>query len=281
MNDQPDARSWRNPNSVGGTAAGRIAEALTLGRTLRGKSAAGLALGSFVIDCPAPATVTALALAGFDFVVLDMEHSPTDLARLEGLLAAAQVAGVPAIVRPWSTEAGLIGKILDIGAHGIMAPHVGSAEQARSIVEQCRYPPRGSRGVCPLSKYDALAEPLRMLDEAVYVILQIEGRTGIERLADIAAVPGIDALFVGPYDLAMSLGVAPGSAQVFETAGQLAGSVTSGPALGIYLDDPRQCGAWAARRFPLQVVSFDGRLLADAARGAAAAARASVRKGPA
>jgi 2-keto-3-deoxy-L-rhamnonate aldolase RhmA len=281
MNDPSDARSWKNPNAVSGAAAARVADALTLGRTLRGKAASGLALGSFVIDCPAPATVTALALAGFDFAVLDMEHSAIDLVRLEGLLAAAQVAGLPAIVRPWNTEAGLIGKILDLGAHGIMAPHVDSAAQARSIVEQCRYPPRGSRGVCPLSKYDALAEPLRMLDESVYVILQIEGRSGIERIADIADVPGIDALFVGPYDLAMSLGVAPGSAQVFEAAGRLSGSVTGGPALGIYLDDPHRCGDWVARRFALQVVSFDGRLLADAARGAAAAARASARKDPA
>ncbi len=276
MNDKPDARSWTNPNGVGGDAAERLAGNLTLGRELRRKTAAGLALGSFVIDCPAPGTVNALALAGFDFVVMDMEHSPLDFGRLELLILAAQAAGLPVLVRPWNADAGLIGKLLDLGAHGIMAPHIDSAERARAVVDQCRYAPLGSRGVCPLSKYDALAEPLRMLDEATFVVVQIEGRAGIERLADITAVPGIDAIFVGPYDLAMSLGVAPGSPEVFAAAEQLAQSVKRGPALGIYLDDPSQCGSWAAHRFALQVVGFDGRMLADAARAIAGKARASV-----
>jgi 2-keto-3-deoxy-L-rhamnonate aldolase RhmA len=277
MNNKPDARSWKNPNSVAGSAAERIAGNLTLGRVLREKTAAGLALGSFVIECPTPAAVQALALAGFDFAVLDMEHSAIDLGRLEILILAAHAAGLPVLVRPWSVEAGLIGKLLDLGANGIMAPHVDSAERARAVVDQCRYPPHGSRGVCPLSKYDALAEPLRMLDDGVFVVVQIEGRDGIDRLSDIAAVPGVDALFVGPYDLAMSLGVAPGSPQVFDAAEKLARSVTHGPALGIYLDDPGKCGSWAARRFALQVVSFDGRLLADAARATASQARASIK----
>lgn len=277
MNDQPDARSWKNPNRVAGAAAERIAANLTLGQVLREKTDAGLALGSFVIECPTPAAIQALALAGFDFAVLDMEHSSIDLGRLEVLILAAHAAGLPVLVRPWSADAGLIGKLLDLGAHGVLAPHVDSAERARAVVDQCRYPPRGNRGVCPLSKYDALAEPLRMLDTGVFVVMQIEGRAGIERLADIAAVPGVDALFVGPYDLAMSLGVVPGSPQVFDAAEKLARLVTTGPALGIYLDDPGKCGSWAARRFALQVVSFDGRLLADAARATASQARASIK----
>ncbi len=82
MNDKPDARSWRNPNAVAGEGAARIAACLTLGQGLRRKTEAGLALGSFIIDCPTPGTVHALALAGFDFVVLDMEHSPLDSAGL-------------------------------------------------------------------------------------------------------------------------------------------------------------------------------------------------------
>jgi 2-keto-3-deoxy-L-rhamnonate aldolase RhmA len=276
MNDKSDAGSWRNPNAVAGQGAGRIAECLLLGEALRRKTEAGLALGSFIIECPVPGAVNALALAGFDFAVLDLEHSPIDLGRLELLIATAHAAGLPVLVRPWNTETGLIGKLLDLGANGIMAPHVDSAVRARAVVDQCRYAPQGQRGVCPLSKYDALATPLAMLNDAVFVVVQIEGRAGIERLGDIAAVPGIDALFVGPYDLAMSLGVEPGSPQVFAAAERLAGSVRQGPALGIYLDDPGQCGTWAARRFALQVVSFDGRMLADAARAMAARARASA-----
>ncbi len=277
MNDKPDARNWRNPLSVENAGAGRIAASLTLGRELRRKTSAGCALGTFVIECPVPATLDALALAGFDFVVLDMEHSVVDFSRLELLIAAGQAAGLPTLVRPWGEDVGLIGKVLDLGASGIMVPHVDSADRARSIVEQARFAPDGGRGLCPLGKYDSLSEPLRMLNDSTYVVVQIEGRGAIERIAEITAVPGIDAVFVGPYDLAMSLGVPPGSAPVFEAAARMATAVPHGPALGIYIDDPVNCAEWAARRFSLQVVSFDGRMLSNAARSLVTQARLGLR----
>jgi 2-keto-3-deoxy-L-rhamnonate aldolase RhmA len=105
------------------------------------------------------------------------------------------------------------------------------------------------------------------------VVAQIEGRDAIARAGEIAQVPGLDAVFVGPYDLAMSLGVQPGNPEVFAAAERLAQAVPRGPALGIYVDDPARCADWAARRFALQVVSFDGRMLSGAARAVAAQAR--------
>jgi 2-keto-3-deoxy-L-rhamnonate aldolase RhmA len=133
-------------------------------------------------------------------------------------------------------------------------------------VEQARFKPLGNRGFSPLMKFDALEAPLHMLGEATYVVVQIEGKEALTRAAEIAAVPGIDAIFVGPYDLALSLGVAPGSPEVQEAAGQIAANVPAHLALGIYIDDPATCGDWAARRFSLQCVSFDGRMLSDGAR---------------
>jgi len=277
MKDKADARNWTNPLFVENTGAERIAGFLTLGRELRRKAAAGLALGTFVIECPVPATLNAFALAGFDFVVLDMEHSTVDFSRLELLITAGQASSLAMLVRPWGEDVGLIGKLLDMGANGIMAPHVDSPERARAIVEQARFAPEGNRGLCPLSKYDSLSEPLRMLDDSTYVVVQIEGRNAIDRIAEIAAVPGIDAVFVGPYDLAMSLGVAPGSTQVFAAAERMAEAVPRGPTLGIYIDDPARCGDWAARRFALQVVSFDGRMLSNGARTVVTQARLGMR----
>ncbi len=277
MKEKPDARSWRNPLSVENVGAERIAGSLTRGLELRSKTSSGFALGTFVIECPMPATMNALALAGFDFVVLDMEHSAVDFSRLELLIAAGHAAGLAMLVRPWGEDVGLIGKVLDMGANGIMAPHVDSPERARVIVEQARFAPHGNRGLCPLSKYDSLSEPLRMLDESTFVVVQIEGRRAIERIAEITAVPGIDAIFVGPYDLAMSLGVPPGSEQVFAAAAKLADAVPRGPALGIYIDDPARCADWAARRFAFQVVSFDGRMLSNAARAVVAQAKSGLR----
>lgn len=273
MNDKPDARTWRNPLSVDNAGAERISGSLRLGEELRRKAAKGWALGSFVIECPVPATLNALALAGFDFVVIDMEHSSVDFARLETLIAAGQCAGLATLVRPWGDGAGLIGKVLDMGANGIMVPHVESPAHARAIVDQARFAPYGSRGFSPLTKYDSLSEPLRTLDESTYVVVQIEGRQAIERVAEIAAIPGIDAVFVGPYDLALSMGVPPGSAQVFAAAEKLANAVPRSLALGIYIDDSTKCADWAARRFSLQCVSFDGRMLSVGARSVVAEAK--------
>jgi 2-keto-3-deoxy-L-rhamnonate aldolase RhmA len=157
-----------------------------------------------------------------------------------------------------------------------MAARVESAERARAVVEQARFAPLGNRGFSPLTKYDALSEPLRALDESTYVVVQIEGRRGLESIAEIAAVRGIDAVFVGPYDLALSLGVPPGSPQVFSAAGKLAKAVPAHVALGIYIDDPAKCGDWGAQRFALQCVSFDGRMLATGARAIAAQARQAM-----
>ena len=270
------AQGWRNPQAVRSAAADRIAESLLLGSRLRRKTAAGWALGTFLIELPNPATLATLSLAGFDFVVLDMEHSATDFTTLQSLIIAAQAAGLAALVRPWGEDAGLIGKILDMGAHGIMAPHVDSAERARQIVEQARFPPRGRRGFAPLTKLDALSQPLRALDESTYVVLQIEGRKALDQVAGIGSVPGIDALFVGPYDLALSLGVPPGNARVYAAAERVAAEVPQGVALGLYVDDPAKCPQWAARRFALQCVSFDGRMLADGARAVVGQARQAM-----
>jgi 2-keto-3-deoxy-L-rhamnonate aldolase RhmA len=277
MNDKSEkAKDWKNPLFIDNPGTVKVAESLLLGESLRRKTAAGLALGTFLIELPNASTLTALALAGFDFVVLDMEHTSIDFSKLETLITAAQAAGLTALVRTWGEDIGLIGKALDVGAHGIMVPHVETPERARAIVEQARFAPLGNRGFSPLTKYDALGEPLKSLNDSTYVVVQIEGRAALERVGEIAAVPGIDAVFVGPYDLALSLGVTPGSPRVQAAAEETAKSVPKDRALGIFIDDPANCGDWMARRFSLQCVSFDGRMLANGAREIALQARNST-----
>jgi 2-keto-3-deoxy-L-rhamnonate aldolase RhmA len=267
------ARTWKNPLFVENEGAGRIGESLLLGEKLRRKTAAGLALGTFLIELPTPSTVSALSLAGFDFVVLDLEHSSVGFTRLETLITASHAVGLPALVRTWGEDPGIIGKVLDMGAHGIMAPHIDTPECAEKIVEQARYAPRGERGFSPLTKFDSLREPLQSLDDATYVVVQIEGREALGRVPEISAVPGIDAIFVGPYDLALSLSVPPGSAAVFAAAEQISKSAPKNLSLGIYIDDPATSTDWAARGFSLQCVSFDGRMLANGARAVVASAK--------
>jgi len=279
MKKRPNtAKSWKNPLFVENAGTRHVAEALRLGERLRRKAARGLALGTFVIELPAPATLSTLALAGFDFVVLDLEHSAIDFSRLEQLIFAAHAAGLPALVRTWGEDTGRIGKVLDMGANGIMAPHVDTPQRARAIVEQARFAPLGHRGFSPLTQFDALREPLRTLSQTAFVVIQIEGRKALDRVSQIAAVPGIDSVFVGPYDLALSLDVTPGSPQVFAAAERVRAAVPEDVGMGIYLDDPAKSGTWAARGFSLQCVSFDGRMLAKGARAIVDEARRSAPK---
>jgi 2-keto-3-deoxy-L-rhamnonate aldolase RhmA len=274
MTDHTDTPGhWRNPHFVAGPTATRAAESLNRGDQLRTRLTSGLALGTFLIELPTRNTLGAIALAGFDFVVIDMEHSSIDFTTLEALIGASNAAGLVTLVRPWNTQPGMIGKVLDCGAHGIMAPHIDTAERARDVVAQARFAPRGHRGFSPLSKFDALASPLQSLCDATVVVVQIEGREGLSRVNEIATVAGLDAVFIGPYDLSLSLNVPPSSPPVFEAAASMASSVPQGVHMGLYIDDASKCGEWAARRFALQCVSFDGRMLADAARSVVTRAR--------
>lgn len=276
MTDGSDGSGWRNPSFVSGRGAAAARRGLSLGAGLRRRMRDGLAVGTFVIELPHPATLTALAVAGFDFAVLDMEHSSIGFTSLGGLISAAHAAELAVLVRVWGEDAGLIGKVLDMGANGVMVPHVETPERARAVVQQSRYAPLGGRGFSPLSRFDALEHPFTELNEATFVVVQVEGIQGIAQASAIASVEGLDAVFVGPYDLALSLGVPPGDASVRQAAVGLASGFRAGVGLGIYVDDPADCGAWASSGFGLQCVSFDGRMLADGVRAVAVRAQESA-----
>jgi 2-keto-3-deoxy-L-rhamnonate aldolase RhmA len=270
------SRGWKNPSYVNTEGSASLAESLCRGNRLRRLVSQGLALGTFVIDLPNPATLEVLSVSGFDFVVLDMEHSGIGISRLESLISAGRAAGLIVLVRTLGNDSALIGKVLDMGAHGVMAPHVDSPERAREVVRAARYSPAGNRGFSPLSKFDSLEEPLETIGNATYVIVQVEGKEALEHVEEIAATPGIDAVFIGPYDLSLSLGVAPGSPEVQAAAERVADIVPRHINLGIYIDDPADSGRWAAARFALQCVSFDGRMLARGARRVVLSAQQSL-----
>lgn len=277
MSNKTDGKEgWNNPLYVDSPASRKIIDSLQLGKLLHRKVASDLALGTFLIELPTTSTLTAIALAGFDFVVIDMEHSAIDFSDLQVLITAGHAAGLITLVRTCGQDTGLIGKALDVGAHGIMAPRVETPERAKSIVEEARFPPLGNRGFSPLTKYDALKKPLTSLNESTYVVVQIEGHAALERAGEIASVEGVDAIFVGPYDLALSLGVPPGCEDVYAAAEEIAEAVPKGVGLGIYMDNPGKSGTWLARGFSLQCVSFDGRMMANGARSIVDAARQSA-----
>ncbi|QFU14774.1 HpcH/HpaI aldolase family protein [Microvirga thermotolerans] len=165
-------------------------------------------LGTWLMAA-APATAEALGCGGFDFLVVDMEHVPIEVSDLAHILRAIGCTPADAVVRlAWNDQV-LVKRVLDAGAQTIMLPFVQTAEEARRAVAFAKYPPEGIRGVAAVhraSRFGRAADYLKRANDEVAVIVQLETPEAIERLPEIAAVPGIDALFVGPGDLAAAMG---------------------------------------------------------------------------
>lgn len=148
--------------------------------------------------------------AGFDWLVIDGEHAPNDVRSiLRQLQAVAPYPAAP-VVRPPVGDPVLIKQLLDIGARNLLIPMVESAEQARELVAATRYPPQGIRGVASAlvraSGFSRDTNYLRHANEGVCLLLQVETAAALEALDDIAGVDGVDGVFVGPADLAASMG---------------------------------------------------------------------------
>ncbi|MDC0738068.1 aldolase/citrate lyase family protein [Cognatishimia sp. SS12] len=157
-----------------------------------------------------PAVAEMLAVAGYDWILIDTEHSPVEVT---GVLPALQmIAAYPdtsAIVRPASNDTVLIKRHLDQGAQTLLIPYVQNAEEAAEAVAAVRYPPVGRRGVAGLtraSRFGSVPDYARQAEQELCVIVQVETMEAIENLDAISGTDGIDAVFIGPADLAASMG---------------------------------------------------------------------------
>ena len=201
----------------------------------------------------------ACALAGFDWLLVDLEHGGGDYSVLLHQQLAADAHGVPMLVRVESTDRIRAGRALDLGAAGIMYPGIESPDQAERVIGHLHYPPAGDRGVATYNRacgFGLYPEVLETANDKIIGIVQIESRRAVERVDEIAVVPGIDVLFIGPRDLSHDLGV-PGDtgAEVFQDALRrvVAAADSAGIAAGILAS-----GADPARRFAEQGVRFVG-----------------------
>jgi 2-dehydro-3-deoxyglucarate aldolase/4-hydroxy-2-oxoheptanedioate aldolase len=165
-------------------------------------------LGTWLMAA-APATAEALGHAGLDFLVVDMEHVPIEVADLPGILRAIGCTRARAVVRLAWNDRVLVKRALDAGAETIMVPFVQNAEEARAAAAFAQYPPEGVRGVAAIHRGSRYGQSEGYFDQAnaqVCTIVQLETPEALGNLRAIAAVPGIDALFVGPGDLAAAMG---------------------------------------------------------------------------
>ena len=147
--------------------------------------------------------------SGFDWLLLDTEHSPNEIPDLLSQLQAMEKGTATAIIRPAWNDAVLIKRCLDIGAQALLIPYVQSVEEAKAAVAATRYPPHGIRGVsvsARASRYGRVSGYLTKANSEICVLVQVETRQSLDALEDIAAVDGVDGVFIGPSDLAASLG---------------------------------------------------------------------------
>jgi 2-dehydro-3-deoxyglucarate aldolase len=156
-----------------------------------------------------PITTEVIGVAGYDWILLDAEHAPNDVLTLVPQLMALKDSVSAPVVRPPSNDVVVIKRLLDAGFHNFLVPFVESADEARRAVAATRYPPAGVRGVSVSqrsNRYGTVPDYFKVVNDNVAVMVQIESRAGVAAAASIAAVDGVDGLFIGPSDLAAGFG---------------------------------------------------------------------------
>jgi|TARA_R110000851_G_scaffold333449_1_gene513306 2-dehydro-3-deoxyglucarate aldolase len=146
---------------------------------------------------------------GFEWMLFDTEHAPNDIQSLIAQLQAIRFSGKPAVGRPVQNHPAQIKRLLDIGFRNLLIPNVQSVEEAQQAVASTRYPPDGFRGVSAYHRnngYGRVTDYFQFINQSIGVVVQIESAAAVERLEQIGSVDGVDALFVGPGDLAADLG---------------------------------------------------------------------------
>ena len=216
--------------------------------------------------------VELLCAARPDYVCVDQQHGLSDLAALVPMLAAAEAAGVTPLVRVPRNDPADIGKVLDAGARGIIVPLVNDASEATRAARACRYPPEGSRSYGPVRASVVLetGDPAA-LGREVSCIVMVETREGLQNVEEIAATPGVDGIYVGPADLALSLGLQPNFDVVEPEHVEAVARIKEackrhGIAAGIHTTSAETAKKHAGAGFGMITAGTDATFLADAAR---------------
>lgn len=195
--------------------------------------------------------------AGFDLVLLDGEHGDVASSGMAALVAAGHGVGLHVVVRVPELRAQAISAALDAGADGVLVPHVRDADEAHAAVAACRFPPQGIRsvhGAVPAAHYGFRPDYLRVANTDSACIVMCEDAAALAHIEEVVAVPGLDAVFVGSFDLSASMGHVghPGHTQVVRaTRRVLASAHQAGIAMGVMAPEPAATGSWfeAGARF--------------------------------
>ena len=250
----------------------RLPEMLRSGKRLRG----------IFNGIPSPAIVEMCAYAGFDFLLIDNEHGSASIETTEHMLRAARASNLPTLVRCLEHD---IARTLDIGAAGLQIPMVSTAAHAQSLVERVKYPlAAGARGISGkrgsafssrAAGYGAFGGPAhtQRSNEGIVLVVMIETAEGVHNAAEIAAVPGVDAVFIGPNDLAHNMGCEnrwnepPVQAAIERALKAVAAAGKCPGILALTPEDEDRYAAWGARYFATVSTGIITKALKEAAQG--------------
>lgn len=229
--------------------------------------------GPFIDSCNEDLTEIT-ALAGFDYALLDAEHSPCDPMTAQRILRAAESRGMPVIIRVHNSLPSTILKMMDIGASGIMAPLIHDADMAKNVVASIRYHPAGRRGTALMraSNYNftPIDDYFAKTNSDAFAMVQAESVQAIENIEKIVQVEGLDAVFLGPYDLSQSMGM-PGQVsskeilEVIKAVGRIVRD--AGKFAGIIAGDPERAKLMVDWGYQIITYSTDLDIFAAAAKG--------------
>ena len=177
---------------------------------LKKRLSRGEQLMGTLLSLPSPEIAEIMSMVGFDWLFIDLEHGPHGFMELQRILQAMKPGCSPLVRVPELSESN-IKKVLDIGAEGVIVPKVNTAEEAQRAVAYAKYPTQGVRGVGAARAHGYglnFKDYVEKANEATLVVIQIEHFEGVNHIEEIVKVPGIDVIFIGPYDLSASFGVA-------------------------------------------------------------------------
>ncbi|MFN3854417.1 MAG: HpcH/HpaI aldolase family protein [Phreatobacter sp.] len=253
MTTKPGAR--RKPSAPAASLVrNRIKRRVLAGDTL---------LGAWVFT-GSPTVCEIYALAGYDIVLIDTEHSPLDVKDVLECVRAVEAGGGDAMVRVPGQDASHFKRLLDAGVHSFMVPMVDTVEQAEAVIRACRYPPRGRRGFAATASRSGLygfhADYADVAHEETFLALQVESVEAARDAGRIAALDGADCLFIGPNDLAGSMGRLGQLADpdLLRTIDRAAAAVKkAGKVTGIIPTPTRDASDWAGRGFSIVIGECD------------------------
>lgn len=275
-----------NPLSTPATAPDRaLPDRHPIDTRLPAMLRSGQRLRGIFNSLPSPAIVEMCAYAGFDFIVIDNEHGSADLQTTEHMLRAARASGIPPIVRCLEHD---IARTLDMGASGLQIPMVNTPEQAAALVQRLRYPlpgnpagdgpgggQRGSAFSSRAAGYGAFGGPAhtRRSNQGIVLVVMLETLQAVANAGAIAAVPGVDAVFIGPNDLAHSMGHenrwtdAPVQQAIEQALRAVAAAGNCPGILALTAEDEDHYAAWGARYFATVSTGVITQALRQAAQG--------------